>query len=259
MQVQVFAVCQGKVRKMQMQRLQMRRVCLQEVIPKLWLVVLTISLCQNLHAEDLDVLISALGSSSYAEREDSAEKIRKAGHEAVAHLERHFEDCDLEIALKSRELYEEYLHIEDVEMPSIWFLDNEHRFPEGYEITYSPNFSVCSIKFKIDVAERFYCDVKRPKLETVADHCNELYFNLFDTFWRDPKASSKAMRNYVRSELKRGKSKEEIKSILKKAADNANSQELMYQTSDIDSNGWDYWRLPPGVMVFKEEFVFPSR
>ena len=259
MQVQVFAVCQEKVRKMQMQRLQMRRVCLQEVIPKLWSAVLTISLCQNLHAEDLDVLISALGSSSYAEREDSAEKIRKAGHEAVAHLERHFEDCDLEIALKSRELYEEYLHIEDVEMPSIWFLDNEHRFPEGYEITYAPNFSVCSIKCKIDVAERFYCDVKRPKLKTFADHCNELYFNLFDTFWRDPKASSKAMRNYVRSELKRGKSKEEIKSILKKAADNANSQELMYQTSDIDSNGWDYWRLPPGVMVFKEEFVFPSR
>jgi hypothetical protein len=67
------------------------------------------------------------------------------------------------------------------------------------------------------------------------------------------------MRNYVRSELKRGKSKEEVKSMLKKASDNMNSQELMYQTSDINSNSWDYWRLPPGVMVFKEEFVFPSR
>ena len=238
----------------------MRRVFLQEVIPKLWQAVIIIFLCQNLHAEDLDIVISALGSSSYAEREDSAEKIRKAGYKAVAYLERHFEDCDLEIALKSRELYEEYLNIEDVEMPSIWFLDHERRFPEGYEITFSPNNTLCCISCNKDVAADLYREVKQTKIGTVADQRNDLYFNLFDTFWRDPKACSKAMRIYVREELKKGRSKREMKLVILKTKENMVLHEPMYQTSKMGSgNLLDYWHLPPGVLVLKKDFMFPSR
>jgi hypothetical protein len=37
------------------------------------------------------------------------------------------------------------------------------------------------------------------------------------------------------------------------------THELMFQTKDIHLNLWDFWDLPPGVIVLKEEFVFPSR
>lgn len=216
-------------------------------------------LCSSLHAEDMENLISRLGSESYFEREDSAKQIRKAGYEAIAHLERHFNDLDLEVALRSKELYEEYMHIKDGDMPSIWFLATELRFPEGYGITFSANRSLCCISCNKDVAVDLYCAVKEPEIGTVVDQCNELYFNLFDTFWRDQKACSKAMTMYVREELKKGKSKKEMQLIICNAEKNMILCEPMYQTFDTSSNLLDYWHLPPGVLVLKKDFVFPSR
>jgi hypothetical protein len=232
---------------------------LQKVIK--WLFFLTaITLFGSSNAEEINVLISKLGSKSYAERENSARCIRNAGYAAIPHLEQHFDDPDLEIALKSRELYEEYMHIDiEGEMPSIWFLEPELRFPKGYDIIYSEKFSVCEIKCKIDIAAELYCDVKQPPATTVADQCKQLYFNLFDTFWRDPLVCSLAMKKYVRKELRDGRSKEEIKNIIERTRLNMEFQDLMYQTSDLKSNDWDYWCLPPGVMLPKGEFVFPSR
>ena len=242
-----------------MQRLQVRGMLLQEVIRNALLTMIFL-LCPSLHAEDMDFLISRLGSESYFEREDSAKQIRKAGYKAIAHLERHFNDLDLEIALRSKELYEEYLHVKDGEMPSIWFLAPELRFPEGYGITFSPNNSLCCISCKKDVAADLYCVVKQPEIGTFTDQCNELYFNLFDTFWRDPKACSKAMRMYVREELKKGRGKRDMEIVIRKAEDNMVLYESMYQTSEIGNNNLlDYWSLPPGVLVLKKDFVFPSR
>jgi hypothetical protein len=232
---------------------------LQQVIRNVLLTMMFL-FCPSLHAGDMEVLISRLGSESYFEREDSAKQIRKAGYEAIAHLEHHFNDLDLEVALRSKELYEEYLHIKDGEMPSIWFLAPELRFPEGYGITFSSNNSLCCISCNKDVAADFYCAVKQPEMRTVADQCNELYFNLFDTFWRDPKACSKAMRMYVREELKKGKSKKQMELIIRNTKKNMVLCEPTYQTSKIgSSNVLDYWSLPPGVLVLKKDFVFPSR
>jgi len=235
-----------------------RGVLLQEVIRNVLLTMMVL-LCPNLHAEDMEVIISRLGSESYFEREDSAKEIRKIGYEAIAHLERHFDDLDLEVALRAKELYEEYLHLEAGDFPSIWFLAPELRFPEGCGISFSPNKSLCCISCNKDVAADFYCAVKQPETGTVADQCGELYFNLFDTFWRDPKACSKAMRMYVREELKKGKSKKEMQLIIRNTEKNMVLYEPMYQTSEIRSKLLDYWHLPPGVLVLKKDFVFPCR
>lgn len=210
-------------------------------------------------AEDMEVLISGLGSEFFGEREHSANSIRRSGFKAIAHLENHFRDQDLEVALKSKELYEEYMHLQDGDMPSIWFLDPEHRFPEGYNIKFSPNGSICSISCETDVASYYYCEAKRHEISNFIKNRYDLYFNLFDSFWMNPKFCSKAMRMYVRHELRRGRSKKEMKRIVQKTMENMNSNKLIYQTSALDGEVWDYWRCPPGLMIPTENFVFPFR
>ena len=207
--------------------------------------------------EEIKALISGLGDNSYNKREESVDCLRKLGYAALASLENHFKDEDTEVAMRCREIHTEYMHLTDAcgEIPSIWFLDTEHRFPAGCEVSYSKDGSLCSIKTKLDVSSDYY---QRARMTLIVSKSIYEYYEFFSC-WRNTRISKLATRMYIEDELKRGTSKEELRFRVQKASDNANSKDLVFQTRDLDKKALDFWMVPPGVLVVKEKFTFPSR
>jgi len=214
----------------------------------------SIAAAENVEIRDL---ISGLGNDSYSKREESADRLRKIGYAALADLEVQFKDDDTEVAMRCREIYMEYMHLTDAcgGIPLIWFLDHKHRFPEGCEVSYSCDGSLCSIKTRMDVSAYYYQKARMTLISTKSIH---EYYEFFSC-WRNDRIGRIATRIYIEDELNRGVNKEELRCIIQKASDNMKSKDLVFQTKDLDKNIWDFWMVPPGVLVFKEEFVFPSR
>ena len=77
-------------------------------------------------------------------------------------------------------------------------------------------------------------------------------------FWADKRAERLASRILAKKMLLSGTEKNVVKKMLEDAADNYMTCNIMYQTKDIESKLWDFWSCPPGELVPKEEFVFPS-
>lgn len=197
-------------------------------------------------------LVEGLGDESYEKRADSAEKLRRMGLGALPLLKANFHNEDLEIALKSRELYEEYLDIGfDGEYPSIWFLSEEYRFPKGYSVRFNSTLSLCKISCPKDVSKEYYLKAKISLgIPDVDCDC--------DGGWRLCIVAETAMRMLARDMLLSGSDKKKVSSMVLDTVENQEKNYLVFATENLDAQIWDFWNTSPGVMVGKQDFVFPS-
>ena len=217
------------------------------------LVLLLLLFCQI----NLDQLVNDLGKQDYKEREVASNELKQLGFKALPVLKANLDHNDTEIALRCGEILSEYFYITDKEgnIPSIWFLNKEHRFPKGFEILYSSKNDMCSIITELDIGEKYVLKLRK---NSYCEWCDESHFYGY-LCWKNKRIEQAAMRLYITDQLNSGVDREELQKIVQQTSDNMKTHELMFQTKDIHLNLWDFWDLPPGVIVLKEEFVFPSR
>lgn len=213
----------------------------------------------------VDKLIDDLGNNNYNIRQNSYKKLKELEFKAIPSLIKNFENDDLEISLSCRRLYSEYLYLTDSEgeVPSIWYLEREHRFPLGCNVTYSKKKSLCKIESKKDISleyfEKFRNHYFNSHHECFEESCWCYYCSSDICFYKDEEIAKKATKLYIKDYLMAGKDKKKLKAIIQKASNNMKNYSLMYQTNDIAGKDWDFWNLPPGILIEKENFVFPSR
>lgn len=211
----------------------------------------------------VDKLIESLGNNEYQIRKNSYDELKKLEFAAISKIVENFDNKDIEISLSCRRLYDEYLYLTDDEgeIPNIWYLSIEDRFPEGCEVSYTEKKDLCYIETKKDLS-LYYFEKFRSKHYFYMDCCcYEAYCYCFSdySFYKNEEIGKLATKIYIKDYLLNGGDKKKLKEIIRKASSNMKNFSLMYQTSNLKEKKWDFWNMPPGVLVLKEKFIFPTR
>ena len=156
----------------------------------------------------------------------------------------------------SRQIYEEYLDMGIESYPSIWYWDARIRFPEGIEARYNDAMSLCQLRTNRDIAAECFLEAKHVMDPDLTNWFDEEIFNC--ERWRNLEVERLASRILARKLLLSGVPKEEVDRLVREAQKNYEICDTMFQTKNLANKVWDFWGMPPGVLVLKEKFAFPS-
>ncbi len=206
----------------------------------------------------IDILIKNLGDENYQTRKSAYSQLEKIGYEKIDYLKENMDHKDLEIKLSCIQLYESYFYLtdEEGEIPSIWFLDDKERFPNGYEIKTFEDKSLCYLEFEKDVALEYFDNYKE------LDNCYDDYCDYMEycdcVFYRNVQTSKLAMKDYIKDQLSKGRDRNKIKKIIIEASKKMKTHKLYFKTKDITGKNWDWWHEAPGPTILLKDYKYPG-
>ena len=227
------------------------------------LIFITLSLLiNNLCADEILIkkLISRLSSEEYKDRESSSQQLKDMGRPVLSFIKYEIlNNPDIDIVLICESIYLHYYYVVDKngDVPNIWSLENNIRFPKGFKIQYSKNRSLCKIETKKDVSVEYYIKAKLTiDLRDIIRGHNP-YFLGNITNWQNEETARLAMRMYVIDILNKEQTKDLAQRIIDKSSNNHITHRNYYQTTDINNEIWDWWKNPPGPLVLRSEYIDP--
>ena len=207
-------------------------------------------------------LISNLSSENYEERESSTEKLKDIGRPVLVFIKQELlTSPDLEVILRCESIYLYYYYVVDKngDIPNIWLLDNNLRFPKGFKIEYSKDRSLCKIESVKDIAVEYYARAKL-MIDIKEMIAGSLPYSIGKiTNWQSETIGRLAMRMYLTDILNKEQTKDLAQKIIDKSSNNAMIYRNYYQTSDTNGLMWDWWKYPPGPIVLRSDYKDPWR
>ncbi len=218
--------------------------------------------------DEIKALVKDLGDDSFPTREAASAKLKKLGYKALSACIAAQKDSDLERAARAGRIVEAYYNVyyngkeKDVPpCPSIWMLDEKHRFPKGVKIvkdTDPPDANQgqvtgpkgwCKEMTGYDLSAYYFKKARKKFNDGLKTAQLATGWRVDEGVWINDQIEKDAMRMYIQDQLNQGVDREEVQKLVNISAKMCVTHKLMHRHYGGGSPG----TVIPGPAVPKEE------
>jgi hypothetical protein len=182
-------------------------------------------------------LVELMGDDSYHVREKANKDLEAMGWKALRALQGAVKHKDIEIARRAERSLAKYYGVssddKDTPIPSIWLLDNDHRWPDGQDGR--------------DIAKHYYAKARK-----VYNKGRSPQETISPENWSEGYITQYATQLYIKDLLWKGMSHKKAKARLNGMVENAKNMYNENGTYGHDSKGVYRQISPPGKLLKRE-------